>query len=80
MGIVVMSPAYADRTVEELKKRIEDYAEANKYTVDGTILGIVLETGSCPCRLGKVECPCTYAPDEIEKTGRCYCGLLRKDL
>lgn len=41
----------------------------------------------CPCRLstGKKEidrliiCPCVYAKEDVEKYGRCYCGLYQRE-
>ena len=40
----------------------------------------------CPCRVlsgnqeedSKKICPCVYHKEEIEKNGRCYCGLFTK--
>ncbi|MEK7562568.1 MAG: ferredoxin-thioredoxin reductase catalytic domain-containing protein [Patescibacteria group bacterium] len=40
----------------------------------------------CPCRRvtgneiedAKIICPCIYSEDEIEKDGKCFCGLYVK--
>lgn len=59
-----------------------------KETVERIIKGLLereekLGSRYCPCRRvsgdkeedKKIICPCVYHKDEIEKLGRCLCGL-----
>lgn len=40
------------------------------------IINTVIRLGYvCPCRLGKVPCPCEFAKEELETQGKCHCGL-----
>lgn len=63
----------------------------NKKVVEGIIKGLLLNEEKygaryCPCRrvTGNVEedkkkiCPCFWHKEEIEKNGRCLCGLFVK--
>ena len=34
--------------------------------------------GKCPCRIDGTLCPCPMLDDDLEKTGKCYCGLYER--
>ena len=42
---------------------------------DSIIEGLVANGGYCPCRAGKVPCPCPSLDKAIEEGGACHCGL-----
>ena len=52
-----------------------------RVKVNWRIADLVLEKkGYCPCRFGKVEenrCPCKWHVEELERFGRCKCGLFK---
>jgi len=35
-----------------------------------------IELGRCPCVEGRLECPCADVLADIERLGRCECGIL----
>jgi len=38
-------------------------------------VGIVLESGRCPCNINRKECPCPESLMEIKKKGHCHCAI-----
>lgn len=68
------------------------YAESKGFklgdekTVDSVLNGLLRNKEKynffyCPCRAQKVReniCPCIYHVSEIQKMGRCWCGLFAK--
>ena len=47
-----------------------------KTDFDYYIYGEIVRKGGCICRF-KTPCPCPYHIKELEKYGRCKCGLFR---
>ena len=74
-------------SVDELNKKIDAFALANRYKVskyrDGIINMILRNDGYCPC-VGtdepKETCPCSYGTKQIEKRGYCKCNLFLKEV
>lgn len=68
-----------------LESKLEKFAKEHKLQFsalkDKLIEAILKNKGYCPCRRVKTPetlCPCKYALEEIEKNGKCLCGLFVK--
>ena len=57
----------------ELNKR-SDSVELSKNS-ERIIKAIVNKDGNCPCRVDPTPCPCVYLDHDLDKDGRCTCGL-----
>jgi ferredoxin-thioredoxin reductase catalytic subunit len=70
---------------QALLDKIENFARKYKLKFGSQkqyILEALLKNkGYCPCRRersSKTLCPCAYIFEELEKKGRCTCGLFYK--
>ncbi|MEW6069203.1 MAG: ferredoxin-thioredoxin reductase catalytic domain-containing protein [Candidatus Thermoplasmatota archaeon] len=70
---------------KELLLKLEKFAKRHRLGFgalkDKLIEAILKNNGYCPCRRVKSEdtlCPCRYALEEVEKNGKCLCGLFVK--
>jgi ferredoxin-thioredoxin reductase catalytic subunit len=71
---------------EKLAEKLNVKLNPNKELVFGILRGLLLNEKRygkryCPCRIEKIEenvCPCKWMKEEIEKEGRCHCGLFVK--
>jgi ferredoxin-thioredoxin reductase catalytic chain len=84
-----------NKIIEEYKKYAEENGfslNPNKEVAQTLVKGLLekeKEFGKryCPCRRitgkkeedDKIVCPCVYHLEEIEKQGRCFCGLFVKN-
>ena len=81
-------------TKERLRKQLEEKIRQEGFSMnkDEFIVNLILDSlvenykakGDiyCPCHLEKSErtiCPCAYHQEDIEKTGKCKCGLFVKN-
>jgi len=68
------------RTAGEVRDRIRKFAMghdlllADPQSLEAHIAKY-LELGHCPCVESRKECPCSEALHDIEKSGRCACGI-----
>lgn len=58
---------------------IHAYAKEGGIAVIGSeeLIKAIFMRGGCPCKIG-IECPCPTHLQEIEKNGKCHCGLFGK--
>ena len=73
-----------DRTREQIAKSIIKFAERSKLQLhpgrDPYVWAdLVIEKGGCPCVPGRTSCPCAFVKEDVEKEGRCACGLFATD-
>ncbi|HHE42044.1 MAG TPA: hypothetical protein ENL12_05325 [Dehalococcoidia bacterium] len=69
------------RTAEVIVRDIAEFAKRHGLIVpDGDCLAKharrVVQLGRCPCAGERSECPCTEVFADLERLGRCECGIL----
>ncbi|MBA7593447.1 hypothetical protein ES703_00367 [subsurface metagenome] len=72
------------QTKEQIAKSIVKFADQNKLHIHpgqdpNDWATQVLLAGGCPCVPGRTSCPCAFVKEDIEKFGRCRCGLFTDD-
>ncbi len=69
------------KAVEDVIRELKEFAKSNGLVVANSDCLVrhaqsVLELGRCPCVDDRTECPCGDALADIERLGRCECGIL----
>lgn len=62
-------------------RKVFDFADEHDLKVNIRMIPAVVHYRGkrCPCRPNVHECPCSDALEFVEKKGRCYCGLFRRE-
>ena len=70
-----------DPEVDEILQRLWKYAKKHGYTIPDrkwthSQLHVMKKNGGvCPCRAERGKCPCKEGATELQKEGRCICGV-----
>lgn len=68
-----------DGKVKEWFDKLTKHCENKSFKLsdrwESVVEGLIRKAGSCPCRLGNCPCPCQFHEEELERLGRCHCGL-----
>ncbi len=69
------------KAVEDVIRELREFAKSNGLVVANSDCLArhaqrFLELGRCPCVEGRTECPCSDALADLERLGRCECGIL----
>jgi len=73
--------AIADRTASEVAHDLAEFAQANGLMLPNpeclkAHCARCVALGHCPCVEERESCPCDEVLSDIERMGRCECGIL----
>lgn len=72
---------HIDKNVDDVVREIGEFAQAHNLLLPGSEClkahaERFLSLGHCPCVDARISCPCDEALSDIERLGRCECGIL----